>query len=49
MVQMLLRVVQDSLSVAEVAAERSVRHGLMGKAIGVDPPVVLERVPSNSS
>jgi hypothetical protein len=33
MVQMLLRVVQDSLSVAEVAAKRSVRRSLMGKAI----------------
>jgi hypothetical protein len=45
MVQMLLRVVQDSLSVAEVAAERGVRRGLMGKAIGVDPPVVLVTSP----
>jgi hypothetical protein len=41
MIQMLLRVVQESLSVAEVAAERGVRHGLVGKPIGVDPPVVL--------
>jgi hypothetical protein len=45
MVQMLLRVVQDSLSVAEVAAKRGVRRGLMGKAIGVDPPVVLVTSP----
>jgi hypothetical protein len=38
MILMLLRVVQESLSVAEVAAEGSVRRGLVGKAIGVDPP-----------
>jgi hypothetical protein len=41
MVQMLLRVVQKSLGVAEVAAEGGVRGSLVGKAIGVDPPVVL--------
>jgi hypothetical protein len=38
---MLLRVVQQSLGVAEVAAEGGVRGSLVGKAIGVDPPVVL--------
>jgi hypothetical protein len=38
---MLLRVVQKSLSVAEVAAEGGVRGSLVGKAIGVDPPIVL--------
>jgi hypothetical protein len=41
MVQMLLRVVQESLGVAEVAAEGGVRGRLVGKAIDVDPPVVL--------
>jgi hypothetical protein len=41
MVQMLLCVVHESLGVAEVAAEGSVRGSLVGKAIGVDPPVVL--------
>jgi hypothetical protein len=41
MVQMLLRVVQKSLGVAEVVAEGGVRGSLVGKAIGVDPPVVL--------
>jgi hypothetical protein len=41
MVQMLLRVVQNSLGVAEVAAEGGVRGSLVGKAIGVDPLVVL--------
>jgi hypothetical protein len=38
---MLLRVVEKGLRVAEVAAERGVRGGLVGKAIRVDPPVVL--------
>jgi hypothetical protein len=38
---MLLRVVQQSLRVAEVAAEGGVHGGLVGKAIRVDPPVVL--------
>jgi hypothetical protein len=41
MVQMLLSVVQQSLYVAEVAAEGGVCGGLVGKAIGVDPPIVL--------
>jgi hypothetical protein len=41
MVQMLLRVVQESLGVAEVAAEGGVRGSLVGKAISVDPPIVL--------
>jgi hypothetical protein len=41
MVQLLLSVVQQGLRVAEVAAERSVSNGLVGKAIGVDPPIVL--------
>jgi hypothetical protein len=41
MVQMLLRVVQKGLGVAEVAAEGGVRGSLVGKAIGVDPPIVL--------
>jgi hypothetical protein len=41
MVQMLLRVVQESLGVADVAAEGSVHGYLVGKAIGVDPPIVL--------
>jgi hypothetical protein len=41
MVQMLLRVVQESLGVAEVAAKGSVHGCLLGKAIGVDPPIVL--------
>jgi hypothetical protein len=41
MVQMLLRVVQKSFGLAEVAAEGGVRGSLIGKAIGVDPPVVL--------
>jgi hypothetical protein len=41
MVQMLLRVVQKGLGVAEMAAEGGVRGSLVGKAIGVDPPVVL--------
>jgi hypothetical protein len=45
MVQMLLRVVHESLGVAEVATERSVRGSLVGKAIGVDPPVVLVASP----
>jgi hypothetical protein len=45
MVQMLLRVVQKSLGVAEVAAEGRVRCSLVGKAIGVDPPVVLVASP----
>jgi hypothetical protein len=38
-------VVQEGLCVAEVAAQRSVRRGLVGKAIGVDPPVVLKASP----
>jgi hypothetical protein len=33
--------VQQGLRVAEVAAEGCVSGGLVGKAIGVDPPVVL--------
>jgi hypothetical protein len=41
MVQLPLSVVQQGLRVAEVAAEGSVCGGLVGKAIGVDPPVVL--------
>jgi hypothetical protein len=41
MVQILLRVVQKSLGVPEVAAEGGVRGRLVGKAIGVDPPIVL--------
>jgi hypothetical protein len=41
MVQMLLRVVQKSLGVAEVATEGGVCGSLVGKAIGIDPPVVL--------
>jgi hypothetical protein len=41
MVQLPLSVVQQGLRVAEVAAEGSVSGGLVGKAIGVDPPVVL--------
>jgi hypothetical protein len=41
MVQMLLRVVQKGLGVAEVAAEGGLRGSLVGKAIRVDPPVVL--------
>jgi hypothetical protein len=38
---MLLRVVQQSLRVAEVAAEGCVCGGLVGKAIRVAPTVVL--------
>jgi hypothetical protein len=38
---MLLCVVQKSLGVAEVATEGGVHGLLLGKAIGVDPPVVL--------
>jgi hypothetical protein len=38
---MLLRVVQKSLGVAEVATEGGVHGRLAGKAIGVDPPIVL--------
>jgi hypothetical protein len=38
---MLLCVVQQSLHEAEVVDEGGVRGGLVGKAIGVDPPVVL--------
>jgi hypothetical protein len=45
MVQMLLRVVQESLGVAEVATEGSVRGSLLGKAVGVDPPIVLVTSP----
>jgi hypothetical protein len=41
MVQLPLSVVQQGLHVAKVAAERSVNGGLVRKAIGVDPPVVL--------
>jgi hypothetical protein len=41
MVQMLLHVVQKSLGVTEVAAKGGVRSSLVGKAIGVNPPVVL--------
>jgi hypothetical protein len=41
MVQLPLSVVQQGLRVAEVVAEGSVRGGLVGKAIGVDPPIVL--------
>jgi hypothetical protein len=33
--------VQQGLRVAKVAAERSMNGGLVRKAIGVDPPVVL--------
>jgi hypothetical protein len=40
-VQLLLSVVQQGLRVAEVAAEGSVSGGLVGKAIGVDPTIVL--------
>jgi hypothetical protein len=38
---MLLRVVRQSLRVAEVTAEGGVRGSLVGKAIEVDPPIVL--------
>jgi hypothetical protein len=41
MVQLLLSVVQQGLRVTKVAAERSVSSGLIGKTVGVDPPVVL--------
>jgi hypothetical protein len=41
MVQLPLSVVQQGLRVAEVATERCVRGGLVGKAVGVNPPVVL--------
>jgi hypothetical protein len=41
MVELPLSVVQQGLRVAEVATEGSVCGGLVGKAIGVDPPVVL--------
>jgi hypothetical protein len=34
-------VVQQGLRVAEVATEGSVSGGLVGKAVGIDPPVVL--------
>jgi hypothetical protein len=34
-------VVQQGLHVAEVATEGSVSGGLVGKAVGVDPPIVL--------
>jgi hypothetical protein len=38
MVQMLLRVVQEGLGVAEVAAKGGVRGSLVGKAISVTLP-----------
>jgi hypothetical protein len=41
MVQLPLSMVQQGLRVAEVATERCVRGGLVGKAIGVDSFVVL--------
>jgi hypothetical protein len=41
MVQLPLSVVQQGLHVAEVAAEGSVSGSLVGKAVGVDPPIVL--------
>jgi hypothetical protein len=41
MVQLLLSVVQQGLRETEVATEWSVSSGLVGKAIGIDPPVVL--------
>jgi hypothetical protein len=41
MVQLPLSVVQQGLHVAKVATEGSVSSGLIGKAVGVDPPVVL--------
>jgi hypothetical protein len=41
MVQMLLCVVQESLGVAEVAAKGGMHGSLVGKAINVDPPIVL--------
>jgi hypothetical protein len=41
MVQLPLSVVQQGLRVAEVATEGCVSGGLVGKAIGVDPPIVL--------
>jgi uncharacterized spore protein YtfJ len=41
MVQLPLSVVQQGLCVAEVATEGSVSGGLIGKAVGVKPPVVL--------
>jgi hypothetical protein len=34
-------VVQQGLHVAEVVAEGCVSGGLVGKAVGVDPPIVL--------
>jgi hypothetical protein len=41
MVQLHLSVVQQGLRVAEVATEGSVCGSLVGKAVGVDPPIVL--------
>jgi hypothetical protein len=41
MLQLPLSVVQQGLRVAKVAAERSMNGGLVRKAIGVDPSVVL--------
>jgi hypothetical protein len=41
MVQLPLGVVQQGLCVVEVAAKRCVSGGLVGKAVGVDPPIVL--------
>jgi hypothetical protein len=41
MVQLPLSVVQQGLRVAEVVTEGGVSGGLVGKAVGVDPPVVL--------
>jgi hypothetical protein len=41
MVQLPLSVVQQGLRVVEVATEGGVCGGLVGKAIGVDPPIVL--------
>jgi hypothetical protein len=41
MVQLPRSVVQQGLRVAEVATEGGVRGSLIGKTVGVDPPVVL--------
>jgi hypothetical protein len=41
MIQMPLSVVQQGLHVAKVAAEQSMNGGLVRKAIGVDPSIVL--------
>jgi hypothetical protein len=41
MVELPLSVVQQGLHVAEVATEGGVRDSLIGKTVGVDPPVVL--------